>query len=535
VRHIPFGVWLFGLFLALLVALPYVVAWLSAPEGWVYSGAPLLPTGIQWDYNSYMSRMWHGWRGQWDYHLLFTHEPHAGILLVNGFYMILGALAAALHLSLPLMYHLARCLLTLCMVVALWFWASHFFETSAERWLCLLFATIVGGWSWLLLWIVPDLTAQISPIEFWMTDAFNSSGALYITHFVAAIILQIVIMLSFDTWIRQGGNWRLIVLAAALAAESIIQPYVIILLGSLLVILAVYHVLVTHRLTLRKACLLAPPLVVHAGLTVYQYLAMRADPVWAKFITQNITLSPPPSFYLLGYLPFLIPIALAVPTCIRGARWQLPFLWAGLTVMLLYAPLSVQRRYLIGVQTPLAALASLGWSRVILPRLRSPHRPLATIAYMALGAIAPTLLIVANSAAAAQPLKNTDVYYRPDERAAYAWLCKAADPEALVLTTFEHGRGSGGRLVAATGQRVFTGHGFETIDPQDKAAQVKRFYDSSTSDAWRRDFLKQIGAVYVWYDDYARKTGSWNPARADYLQLAFASDTVEIYLVHLER
>jgi uncharacterized membrane protein len=86
-------------------------------------------------------------------------------------------------------------------------------------------------------------------------------------------------------------------------------------------------------------------------------------------------------------------------------------------------------------------------------------------------------------------------------------------------------------LVAATGQRVFIGHWFETANFEEKMAQVRRFYAATTSDDWRRDFLNEIGAVYVWYDDHARASGDWNPAEADYLESVFSSETVTIYRV----
>ena len=536
-RRFPAGVWLFGVLLAAVVSMPYLIAALSAPEGWLYNGAPLLPVGIQWDYASYISRMWHGWRGQWDYHLMFTHEPHTGISLVNGFYMPLGALAALTRLSLPFVYHLARAALTLCMVLALWTFTGRFFDQGAERWLCLILATVMGGWGWMLYFVAPGLTATSSPIEFWLTDAFNFSGALYITHFVAAIILQVVVFLTCEAWARDGKGWRLIALTLALAAESIIQPYVIVLLGPLLVLLTGYHILVTHLLTWKRASLLALPLTIHAGLILYQYAAMRSDPVWTQFVAQNLTLSPLPAFYVMAYLPFILP-AVAGWLSLRhtmDGRWLLPMAWVVLAALLIYAPLPTQRRYLIGLQTPLAVLAAWGWTRAILPRLRPSYRPLVTVVYIASGMIAPLLLIISNTTSAARPFKNLDVYYRPDDRRAFAWLeGDRAGFDDVVLTTFDQGRGSGGRLVVATGQRVFMGHGFETVDLDNKVAQIRQFYDPATPDDWRRDFLRRIGAVYVWYDDYAREIGSWDPAQASYLKPGFVSDIVTIYRVRLE-
>ena len=138
---------------------------LRTPPDWEYTGAAALPTGTQVDYHSQMAKMWQGSRGEWAYHLLFTPEPHPGIFGLQGFYVLLGALSPIKSLAgFALTYHVARFLLTMTMALAIWRFACRFFERGRERWLCLLFATLVGGWSWWLLFIAPAMTAQISPL-----------------------------------------------------------------------------------------------------------------------------------------------------------------------------------------------------------------------------------------------------------------------------------------------------------------------------------------------------------------------------------
>ena len=61
--------------------------------------------------------------------------------------------------------------------------------------------------------------------------------------------------------------------------------------------------------------------------------------------------------------------------------------------------------------------------------------------------------------------------------------------------------------------------------------KIKQFYDASTGDAWRHDFLKETYARYVWYDESARQLGTWNPADADYLKPVFTSNSIVIYQV----
>ncbi len=425
----PRSVWIYALVLSIVTSLPYIAGALNTPSGWAYSGSPAVPVGVQVDYNSHLAKMWQGSRGQWDYHLLFTSEPHPGLFAVQGFYVVLGALAHITPFSLPLMYHLARFIFTLTMVLAIWAFASRFFDKPAERWFTLLFATIVGGWSWLLLLIDPTLAASTSPIEFWLTDAFNLLGALYMPHFAAAVTLQIVILLSFDDWVRlspaqvRRSRWTLIVLTLALAAEAIIQPYVILLLLPLLIVLTAYHLFSARRLSFRRALWLIIPFGIYAGLVIYQYIVINSDSIWASFSAQNQTLSPLVTYYVLGYLPFLIPIILGARLFMledSDDRWWIPILWVAFVAALLYAPFPTQRRYLLGVQTPLAVLAAYGWSRAILPRLRRHRRPLLSIVYFALACVALVGMIAANILSISKPLDNPEVYAQPDELAAYS-------------------------------------------------------------------------------------------------------------------
>ncbi|MBZ0302962.1 MAG: hypothetical protein K8J31_24665, partial [Anaerolineae bacterium] len=510
----------------------YLVGVANTPAGWVYSGAPALPAGTQVDYNSHLAKMWQGSRGQWDYHLLFTPEPHRGLPLVQGFYVALGALAHITPFSLPLVYHLARFLLTVGMVIALWQFAAHFFDQPRERWLAVLVATVASGWSWLLLMVDPAQASAVSPIEFWLLDAFNLLGALSMPHFAAAVILQIAAVLAFERWAADEGQGRrgLVVLTLALAAESFVQPYVILLLGPLFVLLTAYHIWGTRQIWLRRALWLVIPLGIHAVLVGYQYLAMNGDPIWADFAAQNLTLSPPPIYYLLGYLPFLIPIVWAGRRLLQP-RWALPLLWMLLVVGLIYAPLPTQRRYLLGVQTPLAVLAVVGWTQGVLPKLRRGYRPLATAIYVLLASLGMIGMLFANLGVARFP-ETSGVYYSPDEWQAIIWLRaqQADNPDGVILTTFDRaGQGSGGRVVAATGQRVYAGHWIETVSLDAKVEDLKRFYDPTTPDTWRQTFLKQMGITTIWYDEYAQALGSWNPAQADYLQPVFTSGFITIY------
>jgi len=125
---------------------------------------------------------------------------------------------------------------------------------------------------------------------------------------------------------------------------------------------------------------------------------------------------------------------------------------------------------------------------------------------------------------------NPDLFYSADELAGYQWIRENTSPDNLILTTFGvTGTGSGGRLVAMTGRRVFLGHWIETAQFGQKVEQIHQFYDEATDDVWRTNFLTEIDTDYVWYDRYAQSVGSWSPEEADYLIAVFTTDTITVY------
>jgi hypothetical protein len=86
-------------------------------------------------------------------------------------------------------------------------------------------------------------------------------------------------------------------------------------------------------------------------------------------------------------------------------------------------------------------------------------------------------------------------------------------------------------VVAATGERVYAGHWIETAHLDEKVRLLYRFFDPNADDHWRQQFLTDIHAAYLWYDESARALGDWDPASATYLEAVFKSGGLTIYRV----
>ncbi|HAC44628.1 MAG TPA: hypothetical protein DCF65_01035, partial [Chloroflexi bacterium] len=92
-----------GLALAIVTAVPYAYAYAAQPHGQVFMGFFFLGD----DANTYLAKMRQGWEGAWAWQNRYTTESSPSAYLFM-FWILLGHLAAILHLPLIAVFHLAR-------------------------------------------------------------------------------------------------------------------------------------------------------------------------------------------------------------------------------------------------------------------------------------------------------------------------------------------------------------------------------------------------------------------------------------------
>ncbi|MEP7287642.1 MAG: hypothetical protein ABI947_17955, partial [Chloroflexota bacterium] len=508
---IPRRVWLLALAFAALTTLPYLVALFSAPHGTTFSG--VFPLNAV-DYNSHLAKMQQGMQGAWLYQLLFTAEPHPPILLQT-FYIALGHLARWTGLSLDLVYHLSRIVFSALLVPSIWIVMRRFLSESLAWW-ALLLSLFSGGLSWLLLFINPAITGQISPIEFWLLDAYTFLAAFVSPHFAAGMVLLALAFAALDDWTETGAGRSLIGLFLAGIGIALLQPFHLLLLDTTLVLVAVWRMWHKRLVWWQGIVGLTLIGVSHAALVGYDLL-MFQQPIWRSFSEQNITLSPPPIFYVLGYAPILLPAVGGIGLALRrrDERWLVPALWVLLVSVLVYAPLATQRRFTLGIQIPLAMLATYALSNMatFLARRRIKRSGLLRLLYGAL-AMMSTLLVLFWLLGTTRNTQNHDLYIPDETRVAWQWITDNTAPNSLFLSAF----GSGGGIAGRTGRHVVLGHWIETAYYLDKQSAVQKFFSAETDISWRLAFLKDQRVDYIWYSDQERTLGNFDPNSLPVLQ-----------------
>ena len=466
-----------------LTCLPFLVAWQATPSGAQYTGLLI----NHYDGQSYYAKMQQGVRGDWLFHLPFTPEPHEGSFIFT-FYLALGQLAAALGLPIPLIYHLARALAGLFLLLVAYRFIACFFDRVPTRRAAFLLLGFSAGLGWLL------APLGLMTADLWVAEGFTFLSILANPHFPLSIGLMLLIFLKVLDLSEHPLHISRIFVAAGLGLLlAVIQPFAV---PIALVVLGVYLALITGRdrqLPWSEIAVTGTAAAASAPIMLYDLYIYGTNHALAAWATQNLTPSLPPWNYALGYgLILLLAVGGISFTVRRRDRLDLFLLaWVSSVLVLLYLPFALQRRFITGLHVPLTLLAALGLEQLIWPRVRARRRTLVTgliVGLTALTNLFVPLVSVTGVAQGRQPLVMTS-----DEAAAYAWLGEQTGWTDTVLAPPE----SGQFIPAWAGNRVVYGHPFETIDAEAKEAEAAHFFSAEATVAQRRALLDHYGVRYV--------------------------------------
>jgi hypothetical protein len=436
-----------------------------------------------------------GAEGSWLFTLPYTSEPHSGALVFL-YYLFLGHLSAWLRLPALVVYHAARSLAGIALLLVAYRFLAEFVTDVAARRLGFVLIALSSGLGWLLAPI-----GVVSP-DLWVPEANTFYSIFTNPHFPLAEALMLVVCLAvaapFDRTSEPDGGWgagRTLLAAGGAVALAIVQPFsVLTAYGVLGVYLIACGVLARSwsRAVWGRALVsgLAAVPVVAYDVVIYNRGAFAA---WSA---QNQTPSPSVALLLATYGVLWVFALIGAVQAVRTGRGIFLVVWTAFTVASLYAPFALQRRLVTGLHLPVAILAVVGLTRVIWPRL-GRRRAWATAATLVLAVPSTVVLLIVGVAGPARhewPLfTTTDVW------SAIAYLRENA-PADVVLAAPETSL----FIPAWAGSKVIYGHPFETIDAAQKRAAVEDALQGRSDVA---DLVRQYGVRYVFVGPLERAYG----------------------------
>ena len=505
----------FALLIMALTSVPYLAAAVNQTADWRFGGFLLAVE----DGNSYLANMNEGAHGAWLFTLPYSSEPQHGVL-VYSFYLLLGRLAGADHGAQVIAYHVARVICGLGLLLTSYLFLAHFLPRVRQRRLGLVLVALGGGLGWLLVLLFPNGLLGSLPVDFISPEAFSWLVLFAFPHLALARCLCLLGVLAY---LRGRGGLA----GLALVGAALIQPLSVIVVWAVVAA----HVALSWWWQRRQAALAAwlrdvrGALIlglISAPVVITIAIVLLSDPVLRQWNAQNILPSPSPLHYVLAYGVWL---AVAIPGW-RVLWRQQPRLalltggWLLISPLLLYAPISTQRRLIEGVQLPLAALAVLGLT-VAMRRAQRWLTPLV------LAATVPTAALLWVGALAASRIPAEPIFQPADQVAAFAWLAANAHPGQVALSAYA----TGNVLPAYTPLVAYVGHGPETVFLAAKLPRVAAFYRSDTLPTDRLALLADGRIGYVVFGPHERALGDFDPSAAQYLSPRFKAGEYSVYQV----
>jgi hypothetical protein len=499
--------------------IPYMLAGWLAPSGVRFGGFLLNPL----DGFSYLAKMRQGMDGAWLFHLPYAPEPGTGVPLFL-FYLLLGHIQAWTGFSPLTVFHAFRVVGAAGMFLAAFRLLEGTLKERRGVWAGYALILAGGGLGWLA------LPLGIAASDLTIPESVPLLTALVNPHFPLAAGFLILSMATLGPE-TIGARWRWAVAFLCGTALGVLLPFVVVVAVAVPFVWLVWEWL--HGRTtglgtpagwLRDRwmawgglCLGASPWV------LYGLWLTRFHPVLRLWQAQNQTPSPSPLAYLFG---------VAVPLALIGLGWRrarperttggrLLLVWILVTAVCLYLPGLMQRRLSLGWAIPLAGLAGMSLSALLVEQKKWAVG-LAASLLLTLPSLAIVLAAGLSSVAQAAAIS---VVADPDLRA-MEWAGANLPSAALVLA----GPLTGNRLPAFSGLRVLYGHPFETPNAALAEASVLRLinWQGTSQDALREARSAGVGFVYVGDGERALAHGTqwW-----DVLPVVYASDGVSIYQV----
>lgn len=506
-----------ALLVLLLITLPYLTAWAAAGPEHTFGGFLLNPM----DGNSYLAKMYEGWRGDWRFTLAYTAVRSDGAYLFT-FYLLLGHLARWLGLSLIGVFHVARLLGSVLLLWALWRFLQNLNPQGKHTTLIYGLACLGLGMGWLA------FPFGVATSDFWVAEAYPFLSAYTNPHFALSLALLVWLLTIRPSASEEPQPHRLRVwggIVAAILASIILgsmSPFAVVLGLAILGIVLVLRVLAAWLL-LRVSPAGSPGLVRNllteqsfratlvrlvclflggAPVVLYAVWAMRIDPLLAAWNVQNLTPAPPLWDLLLAFSPALLLALLGLVQVWQrqSPQIQITEVWAVLALVMVYLPFELQRRFLVGLAIPLAALAGFGLEWL-------ENRMTRRFRFVAIAAIAltfPTLLLVLLVGQFGALAQNPLLYLTRGETQALSWVESNTPADALLLAAPQTGL----FIPAHTGRRVLYGHPFETVNAEVEETAVSSFFAQAAANPLAaNDFLTKRRIGYIFYGPREQELG----------------------------
>ncbi|HYS03311.1 MAG TPA: hypothetical protein VET82_13275 [Candidatus Eisenbacteria bacterium] len=512
-----------ALILGAISLVPYLLAYAWTPPGKHFAGFFFIAD----DATTYLAKMREGADGAWLWTDPYTSEAHRGVFLF-AFYLLLGHLAALLHLPLVAAYHLARVTGGVALVLAVDRLARRLLAPDLRR-LAVVLTMLAAGLGFVAqtLGTPGVLGMRLEALDLHLPELTGWYSLLAIPHFAWATTLIVLALIGLLDLQKRPAIRPLLLTGLWLTALAAIHPQMIPVLA---IIWAAYR-LVRWRWRARPAArsLLAEAaaFAIPIPLLLYNAWVLYTDPTIALWAKQWKHQAPNILSLLISLGLPLAAAAYAMALTWRRRDRELALLavWPPLVIALLYLPnvANIQRRLLDALYVPLGFLAAVGLRALLARWPRRAARLERILVPLFCLSSALVLAIALRFASGVYP----EIYLSADQVQAMNWLSTHHERADRVLSS----PGDGLYIPAWSGVPVYVGHYSETLDYFGKIRTADAMLQATTPPAQLRSFFHDNGMTLLYWGPQERQDRSFDPGQEPFLGLVYAAGGVRLYRV----
>ncbi|HXF38996.1 MAG TPA: hypothetical protein VN687_04725 [Blastocatellia bacterium] len=508
-------VWLVWLALSLVTTLPYAIALLRTPEGSVFTGV----LSAYDDTFAYFAWMREGSDG----HLLmrdaFTSEPQSRDFFLP-LWGLLGFAARITGLSIPVIFHIARLLAALALLIVARAASRPIMKSRRRVRFSLWLYSTSGGMGWLIYWFNNrgDLFgdhAMSGSIDLNMPEAVAFRSMFAQVHFAIGVVLVgIALKLFFDALV-DDSKLRAVIAGALVSLLAVVHPYMVVVVSAVAMVAAMLSPWFGGGKNWISDYSSGVGALAGFGIAalpgaVYLLYLRRSNNVMQEWLRVTDTLSPAPWEYLFG---FGIVAALGIAGLVtiwkgRSLYGRMLLIWCLIQSALLYVPLTIQRRLVEGLQLPLAIAASVAVFAITRRTFRHfkavRYRKAVLVGIIVFASLTNLGFLVGQIVDRGPRPDDVWRYMPADLDSAFAWLQSNAPPDSILFTSYV----TGNMAPSRTGLRVFFGHYAQTIESSNKAEQVTSFYSNEMNEGAQRRLFEAHQVSYVIYGPFEQRISS---------------------------
>ncbi len=503
-------------------SIPYWVAHSSETDDLLFRGAYF----DEVDYAVHISMMQAGRMGDWSYKMRFTSEDHQPAF-IRMFYVFLGHLSKWINLNVESTYHLARWIFGYFSLFAIFQLCRRVFQDEKLALGAFLLCSIGGGAGLLQILFNGTLLKSISPIDFWLIDAYIFFSISIFPSFSFTLSLMATALHLYLDYLSTGKVRNIIFFSLIAVISQTTNPIAFAVVDIACAGATLFLWWNKRKVNFQELLGLGAIALAQTPLLVYNFLILNRDPVWSQFTLQNQTLSPSPIYYVWGFTPFWLLAIYGMILAFREKNVNMTAMsaWIFSGFILAYLPLPIQRRFLLGITIPLGIVAIYALNHFI--KQLSRQRPallkreqLIYFSYLIISSISFITLSLGSSLyLQSRPIDN---FYPRDLEKALLWLDQNANPHDFVV-----GEIKTSQIVAQrTRLKVYAGHPMETLFFDDKIKTVDDFFQGNAPVDW----IQKTPVKWVVYGPYEKELIPTFAPLPD-LELVYQNETVMIYKV----